>query len=139
MAHRCLLVLIGAALLAVSCTGDQDLTDPESATIEDPADAGLEGAFGQAGDCADLVDQAVDSYRRVVDRLGRAGRNQIDRIDAAMDSFGGVGPDLAVRYEALECDRGSFDDAVCGATADLVAGGPAAKDFLAPLRSGCRA
>jgi hypothetical protein len=133
-----LLAVLVVALVLAGCGDDGASTTPiDRAGPGDVTDAGVEGAFGDAGDCDALVDEAVDAYRRVLDELGDAGRNQVNRIDAALESFGGVGPDLAVRFEGLDCGEADFQTAVCSATADLTAGGPAGEDFLAGLRAGC--
>lgn len=126
------------ALVLTGCGDDGNATTPiDRAGPGDVTDAGAEGAFGDAGDCEALVDEAIDAYRRVVDELGDAGRNQVNRIDAALESFGGVGPDLAVRFDGLDCGEGDFQAEVCAAAADLTAQGPAAEDFLAGLQAGC--
>jgi len=119
------LVLAGLVVLS-GCGKDADPDDrPGSA-----------GVFGGADDCTELVQQAVAAYRTVLADLGDARRTDTERIDRALAAFG-EGPDLAVRYDGLECDA-SFDAAVCEAAAGLEAEGPAGRDLLGTLRSGCR-
>lgn len=97
---------------------------------------GAQGAFGGADDCGQLVEQTVEARARVLETLGDAGRGDTERIDEALTSFGGEGPDLAVRYEGLECDQ-SFDEAVCDATGSLRAAGPAGRDLVATWSASC--
>jgi hypothetical protein len=125
---RCAPLVIVAVFALTGCGGDQD---PDNRP-------GANGAFGGADDCGELVDEAVAAYERVLTQLGDARRTDTERVDAALQSFGGEGPDLAVRYDGLGCG-GDFDRAVCTATADLRAGGPAARDVLTTLQEGCRA
>lgn len=97
---------------------------------------GADGAFGGADDCGQLVEQTVDARARVLETLGDAGRRDTERIDEALDAFGGQGPDLAVRYEGLGCDQ-AFDDAVCAATGSLRPDGPAGRDLVATWSQSC--
>ena len=111
---RRVLLLVAALVLALTaCGGDGD---PDNRP-------GADGAFGGADSCSELVAQAGEAYRTVLDQLGDARRTDTERIDQALSTFG-EGPDLAVRYDGLECDS-SFDDAVCRAAGDLRAHGPA--------------
>lgn len=126
MRRAACLALLVLALLLTGCGGD-DAADEEAAAA---------GAFGGAEDCDQLVDQTLEARARVLDALGDARRNDTARIDEALTSFGGDGPDLAVRYEGLGCDR-SFDEAVCAATGDLRATGPAGRDLLATWTDSC--
>jgi hypothetical protein len=64
-----------------------------------------------------------------------ARRTDTERIDQALESFG-EGPDLAVRAEGLDCEN-ALDAAVCDASSGLVAQGPAGRDLLAALTTGC--
>ena len=115
-----------ALLLTVGCGDDG------------PADeAAAPGAFGGADDCAQLVQQTLEARARVLEQLGDARRTDTERIDAALTAFGGDGPDLAVRYEGLGCDA-TFDEAVCGAMADLTPTGPAGRDLVATWTQSCR-
>lgn len=118
----CLALAVGLT----ACSGDDA---PETA-------AGAQGAFGGADDCAQLVDETIAARARVLDELGGAGRNDTERIDAALTAFGGDGPDLAVRYEGLGCDE-AFDDAVCAAAEGLEGTGPAARDLVATWTESC--
>lgn len=125
-----------AALLALSILTSPLLT---ACGGDDQPDnrAGADGAFGGADDCTQLAEQAVAARARVLDELGDAGRADSERIDAALEAFGGEGTDLAVRYEGLGCDR-SFDEAVCAASASLEAAGPAGQDLVRTWRQSCR-
>ena len=128
--RRIALLLVSLALVVglTACSDDDDTPDTS---------AGAAGAFGGADDCSELVEETLAARARVLDELGDAGRNDTERIDAALTSFGGDGPDLAVRYEGLGCDE-SFDDAVCAAAADgLEPAGPAARDLVAPWAESC--
>jgi hypothetical protein len=118
--------LLLALLLVPACGDDGD----------EPEGAGASGAFGGADDCAQLVEQTVDARVRVLDQLGDARRTDTERIDEALTSFGGDGPDLAVRYDGLGCDR-SFDEAVCDAMGGLRAAGPAGRDLVATWTASC--
>ena len=137
---RALPVALALTLLGSAC-GDEgsEPTPIDRAEPGDVTDAGVEGAFGEIDECDLLVDEAVASYQRVVDELGDAGRNDVDRIDAALESFGGLGPDLKVRAEGLDCDAEDFDAAVCTAAAELDAAGRAAEDFVGRIVAGCDA
>ena len=128
--RRIALLLLSLALVVglTACSDDVDTPDTS---------AGAAGAFGGADDCSELVEETLAARARVLDELGDAGRNDTERIDAALTSFGGDGPDLAVRYEGLGCDE-SFDDAVCAAAADdLEPAGPAARDLVATWAESC--
>ena len=118
----CLALVVGLS----ACGGDDE---PETV-------AGAQGAFGGADDCAQLVEETIAARTRVLDELGDAGRDDTERIDAALTSFGGDGPDLAVRYEGLGCDE-AFDDAVCTAADGLEGAGPAARDLVATWAASC--
>jgi hypothetical protein len=120
------LLLVALTLLLVGCSHD------------DPADetAGAAGAFGGADSCEQLVDQTLEARARVLDQLGDARRTDTERIDEALTSFGGDGPDLAVRYEGLGCDE-SFDQAVCAAMSDLQPQGPASRDLVTTWSASC--
>jgi hypothetical protein len=120
------LCLTVVALLALSaCGGD---SDPDNRP-------GADGAFGGADDCRELVEETVAARTQVLEALGDAGRRDTERIDEALTSFGD-GPDLAVRYEGLGCDR-AFDTAVCEATTGLEPGGPAATDLVSTWAESC--
>lgn len=133
---RALTLVLTGLLLLTACGEDAETASPDDAGPGEVTDAGEEGAFGEADSCDRLVEEAVASYGRVVAELGDADRSQSRRIDAALDSFGGAGPDLAVRYDALDCGD-EFDAEVCVALAALEPGGPAARDFLDDARQGC--
>jgi hypothetical protein len=123
------IVLCVALALSVgltACSGDED---PDTT-------AGAAGAFGGADDCSQLVEETIAARTRVLDELGDAGRDDTERIDAALTAFGGDGPDLAVRYEGLGCDQ-AFDDAVCAAAEGLEGAGPAARDLVATWAESC--
>ena len=126
---RRLLLLTLSLALAVGLTACGGDSEPDNRP-------GAQGAFGGADDCDQLVEQTVEARARVLDELGDAGRNDTERIDAALTSFGGDGPDLAVRYEGLGCDE-SFATAVCDAADRLDATGPAARDLVATWAEGC--
>lgn len=134
---RALTLVLALAVLGAACGEDREVVPIDEAGPGDVTDAGVEGAFGEADDCSELVDQALDSYQRVVGGLGDADRSEVDRIDAAMESFGGVGPDLQVRYDALDCGQEDFDRAVCAAVGDLDPTGPAAEDFVGAIVTTC--
>jgi len=136
---RVLSLALAFALVGGACGEDSDTTPIDEAGPGDVTDAGAEGAFGEADDCSELVGQAVAAYERVVEGLGDADRSDIDRIDAAMESFGGIGPDLQVRYDALDCQASDFEVEVCAAVADLAADGPAAQDFIDTVAASCEA
>ena len=121
-----LVLCLALAVGLTACSGDEE---PETA-------AGAAGAFGGADDCSQLVEETIAARARVLEELGDAGRNDTERIDAALTSFGGDGPDLAVRYEGLGCDE-AFDDAVCAAADGLEAAGPAARDLVATWAESC--
>ena len=123
--------------MGAACGEDSDTTPIDEAGPGDVTDAGAEGAFGEADDCSELVGQAVVAYERVVEGLGDADRSDIDRIDAAMESFGGIGPDLQVRYDALDCGQVDFDQQICAAARDLDPAGPVAEDFVAAILETC--
>lgn len=125
-------------LIVAACGAEAETASPDEAGPGEVTDAGEEGAFGAADDCGRLVEEAVASYGRVVRELGDAGRSRTRRIDAALEAFGGTGPDLAVRYEALDCGDG-FDAGVCAGIAALEPGGRAARDFLENAASSCDA
>jgi hypothetical protein len=127
--RRAARLLLFALTLALSACGGDDGGGDEAA-----ADAA--GAFGGADDCEQLVAQTVEARARVVEALGDARRTDTERIDEALTSFGGDGPDLAVRYDGLGCDR-SFDEAVCAAMGDLEATGPAGEDLVATWAESC--
>jgi hypothetical protein len=120
----CLLLLLALLLPACGDDGGEDEV------------AGGSGAFGGADDCSQLVDETLEARARVLEQLGDARRTDTERIDEALTSFGGDGPDLAVRYEGLGCDT-AFDDAVCAAMADLTAGGPAGQDLVDTWTDSC--
>jgi hypothetical protein len=124
-----------AGLLALSI-----LTSPLLAACggdDRPDDrAGADGAFGGADDCTELAEQAVAARARVLAEIGDARRDDVERIDAALESFGGEGTDLAVRYQGLGCDR-AFEEAVCAASASLEAAGPAGQDLVRTWRRSC--
>ncbi len=101
-----------------------------------PGDRIAEGAFAGAADCDELVQQTIDARQRVLVDLGDARRTDTARIDEALTSFGGDGPDLAVRYQDLGCDQ-SFDEAVCAAAPTLTSEGPAGRDLVATWTSSC--
>ena len=126
MRRLLLSMALGLVLVVTGCGGDDR---PDNG-------AGRDGAFGQADDCRQLAEQAVSAREQVLTRLGDARRTDTERVDAALESFGGGGTDLDVRYEGLGCD-GSFEDAVCRASADLTAAGPAGRDLLATWTSAC--
>jgi hypothetical protein len=139
-ASRAFALLLALAMLLGACGSADDGTTPiDRAGPGDVTDAGVEGAFGSAEDCEELIDEAADAFARVVTELGDAGRNQVNRIDAALESFGGVGPDLQVRFDGLDCGEDEFQAAVCAAIGGLTAGGPAAEDFLDVAAGGCDA
>lgn len=118
----CLALAVGLT----ACGGDEE---PETT-------AGAAGAFGGADDCTQLVEETIAARARVLDELGDAGRDDTEQIDAALTSFGGDGPDLAVRYEGLGCDE-AFDAAVCAAAEGLEGAGPAARDLVATWAESC--
>ncbi len=120
------LVALGLLLVTPACGGDDRPDDG----------AGRDGAFGRADDCRQLAEQAVSARERVLAQLGDARRTDTERVDAALESFGGAGTDLDVRYEGLGCD-GSFEEAVCRASADLTAAGPAGRDLLVTWTGAC--
>jgi hypothetical protein len=122
------LFLLALTLVLAGCGGDDGGDEPEA--------AGAAGAFGGADDCEQLVAETIDARARVVEALGDARRTDTERIDEALTSFGGDGPDLAVRYDGLGCDR-SFDEAVCGAMDRLRATGPAGRDLVATWTESC--
>jgi hypothetical protein len=125
--HRLLPVALVLGLgLGLSACGD------DAAPEEQP---GAAGAFGGADDCSQLVEETIAARARVLDQLGDAGRNDTERIDAALSAFG-EGPDLAVRYEGLGCDR-DFDEAVCAAAEGLRPAGPASRDLVANWAQSC--
>jgi hypothetical protein len=135
---RAFALFLVLAMLVGACGGTDDGTTPiDRAEPGDVTDAGVEGAFGSADDCDALIDEAADAFARVVTELGDAGRNQVNRIDAALESFGGVGPDLKVRFDGLDCGEDEFQAAVCAAIGGLTAEGPAAQDFLDATAGGC--
>jgi hypothetical protein len=121
------ILLFSLLLLASACGGDDGGGDESAAAV---------GAFDGAGDCAQLVDQTIEARARVLSELGDARRTDTERIDAALTSFGGDGPDLALRYEDLGCGS-DFDDAVCAAAADLQGEGPAGRDLVATWTDSC--
>ena len=128
--RRIALLLLSLALLVglTACSDDDDAPDTT---------AGAAGAFGGADDCSQLVEETIAARARVLDELGDAGRDDTERIDAALTSFGGDGPDLAVRYEGLGCDE-AFDQAVCAAAGDgFEPAGPAARDLVATWTESC--
>jgi len=122
-----LLLLSSLLLLAPACAGDDG--GDESAAAP--------GAFDGADDCTQLVDQTIEARARVLDQLGDARRTDTERIDTALTSFGGDGPDLALRYEDLGCGE-DFDAAVCAAAADLHGDGPAGRDLVATWMASCQ-
>ena len=125
MRRAACLFLLALTLLLVGCSKD------------DPADeAAAAGAFGGADDCEQLVAQTVEARARVLEHLGDARRTDTERIDEALTSFGGDGPDLAVRYDGLGCDE-AFDEAVCAAMDGLEPAGPASRDLVATWQDSC--
>lgn len=134
---RALALVLTLAVAAAACGGDSEPTRADRAEPGDVTDAGTEGAFGEIDECADLGDEAVAAYERVVTELGDADRTDVEAIDAALDSFGGLGPDLAVRAEALDCTTEDVQVKVCSAVGALQAGGPAAQDFIDQALTGC--
>ena len=130
-------LFLAVALALAACGSDSNTTPIDEAGPGNVTDAGAEGAFGEADDCSELVDEAMAAYERVVEELGDADRSEVDRIDAAMESFGGSGPDLQVRYDALDCGQGDFDEEVCGAAQGLEPAGPVAEDFVAGVLETC--
>ena len=128
MRRSALLALsLALSLVLTACGGD---AEPDTR-------AGAAGAFGAADDCSQLVAATIAARARVLDELGDAGRHETERIDVALTSFGGEGPDLAVRYEGLGCDE-AFADAVCAASDDgLEPAGPAARDLVATWAASC--
>ena len=134
---RVLSLALALTVVGAACGEDGEPAPIDRAGPGEVTDAGVEGAVGEADDCSQLVDQAVTSYRRVVEELGDADRTEVDRIDAAMESFGGVGPEREVRYDALDCGHEDFDDAVCAAAGDLEAAGPVAEDFVDDILTTC--
>ena len=122
-------ILLFSLLLALTaCSGDDGGGD-------DAADVPV-GAFDSAGDCTQLVDQTLAARARVLDQLGDARRTDTERIDAALTSVGGDGPDLALRYEDLGCGA-DFDAAICEAAAELEGDGPAARDLITTWTDSC--
>ncbi len=121
----CLLLAV-LALLLTGCGKDEPAEESAAAP----------GAFGGADDCEQLVDQTVEARARVLEELGDARRTDTERIDEALTSFGGDGPDLAVRYDALGCDE-AFDEAVCAAMTGLEPDGPASRDLVATWTASC--
>lgn len=134
---RVLLPALALALLGSACGGDAEVTPIDEAEAGDVTDAGAEGAFGEVDDCEQLVDEAVAAYQRVIVELGDAPRTDVDRIDAATESFGGLGPDLSVRAEALNCHADDVEARVCQVADRLEAAGPAAQDLIEGILSGC--
>jgi len=122
------ILLFSLLLLLTACSGDDGGAD------DGAGDAG--GAFDGAADCTQLVDQTVAARARVLEQLGDARRTDTERIDAALTSFGGDGPDLALRYEDLGCGA-DFDAAMCAAATDLQGDGPAARDLVATWTASC--
>jgi hypothetical protein len=122
--RRCLFLLFALLLVVPACGGDDG--------DETPANA---GAFGEADDCTQLVDQTLEARSEVLQELGDARRTDTERIDAALISFG-EGPDLAQRYEGLGCGQ-DFDTAVCAALGDLHGAGPAGRDLVATWTDAC--
>jgi hypothetical protein len=120
-------LLFSLLLLASACSGDDGGTD---------GSAGAGGAFGGSDDCTQLVDQTLAARARVLEQLGDARRSDTERIDVALTSFGGDGPDLAVRYEGLGCGQ-DFDDAVCASAGDLRGAGPAGRDLVTTWTASC--
>jgi hypothetical protein len=119
--------LLFALLLVVPACGGDDGGDD--------AGPGPAGAFGGADDCSQLVDQTLEARSHVLSELGDARRTDTERIDAALTSFG-EGPDLAQRYQGLDCGD-DFDTAVCSAAGDLRATGPAGRDLVATWAQAC--
>lgn len=137
---RAFVLALAIALLGASCGEDAQTPKPiDEAEPGDVTDAGIEGAFGEVDHCAELGEEAAASYARVVEQLGDAGRDDVDRIDVALESFGGIGPDLQVRADGLDCTPEDLDGAVCRAVSDLEPGGVAAEDFLAGVLGRCSA
>jgi hypothetical protein len=130
-------LVLALALVGAACGEDAEPAPVDRAEPGDVTDAGAEGAFGQVDDCGRLAEEAVAAYGRVVAELGDAQRTDTERIDAALDSFGGLGPDLNVRAEALDCDDDAVQAQVCAAVVTLEPGGPAAQDVVDRVRSGC--
>jgi hypothetical protein len=132
------LSLVGALLvLGAACGPDREPTTSDRAGPGEVTDAGAEGAFGDVDECSELAAEAVTSYERVVEELGDAERTDVERIDGAMESFGGLGPDLEVRLDALDCDEAAFEVEVCSALDGLRATGPAGRDLLERILAGC--
>jgi hypothetical protein len=119
--------LFFALLLVVPACGGDD--------ADEDARAGAAGAFGEADDCSQLVDQTLEARTQVLEELGDARRTDTERIDAALSSFG-QGPDLAQRYEGLGCGE-DFDTAVCNATGELQGAGPAGRDLVTTWTDAC--
>ena len=123
--RRCVYLSFLLLLLVPACGGDDGADEV----------AGAAGAFGEADDCSELVDQTLEARAAVLGELGDARRTDTERIDAALISFG-EGPDLARRYEGLECGQ-DFDTAVCDALGSLQAAGPAGRDLVATWTEAC--
>jgi hypothetical protein len=134
---RALGLVVALTVASAACGGDRETTPADRAEPGDVTDAGAEGAFGEFDDCAELADEAAAAYERVVDELGDADRTDVETIDAALDSFGGLGPDLSVRADALDCTTEDMQVKVCAAVGALEGGGPAAQDFIDRALTGC--
>lgn len=125
MRSRSLLLFL-LLLLPVACGDDGG---------GEEAVAGAAGAFGEADDCAQLVDQTLAARAEVLEQLGDARRTDTERIDAALSTFG-QGPDLSQRYQGLGCGE-DFDTAVCAAAGDLRGQGPAGRDLVVTWTAAC--
>lgn len=87
--------------------------------------------------CEGLGELYISTFQGVLDRLGNAGRNDAERIDEAMESFGAGGQIIATRFNELGCSEAERQAVACTGAERLNAEGDVARDLVALLDAGC--
>lgn len=87
--------------------------------------------------CQGLGQLYLSTYQGVLDRLGDAGRDDTERIDEAMESFGAGGQLMSARFNELGCGDAERQAVACRGAERLTADGDVAQDLINILSAAC--